>query len=606
MGAEIRVAGFEAADRLEETGRSSLWQATGPSGSVLLRLYPQSSWPGPEGLRLRRGLALLEKVEHPAVPLPVAQGEADGALYLAFPDRGSWPLREHVHGTPLEPSEAAEAALQIAEALQSAHGAGLVHGALSPTTVRIEPDTGRIRLLGLEAGAPTAEAPSPEDVAADLRALGRLVAFMLSGLEEPPEGPALRRCCPGLPPVLEWCASRLRRAGTEGGYSQARQVAADLEVWLATAAPSRPEPPRPTHDLSGLWDEVDAEPPARREDPRRRWPWLAGLAVVALWMAWLLFGSALSGPGGPEPLPPDEVVFSEGTAPLDPGRGMLSVEVRGLDPPTTTVQLKVRDGAKVVAEADLEGGRGRLEIPRGRLLTVEVSADLHGQRSRSVLLDERQGMVTLRTVLVRGTEVTIATVPGALVTLDRQPVGQADGRGVLQLAPGLLEVGRVCLVAASKVGYEGREEPFTVKRGHTVVHLDLSPSKGPRRPGPSPEIQPGVAVPGVPWPGPLPAPPPGAADPGRAPGPPPAPVRAKASPLPPVATPAPAHLPSPASSAPPPAENPGAGASPAAAEAQAPGPPPPEAPAPPPTAPPLPPAPAPTSDSGLPLLVPDN
>ena len=582
------IPGFEVSERLEEGPLGSLWRARGERGPVLLRLYPRSAWPGAEGERLARGCALLEEVERPAVPHPVARGATGEAWFLAFPDPGTWTVLEHLHGQPLEPHEAAETLLQVAEGLEGAHALGL--GArLDPGTLRIEPGTGRVHLLGLEAGAagPGSEPLDDERRARDLRDLGTLLAVLMTGREAPPEGPALRRLVPDLPPPLEWTLSRLRRAGTPEGYREAGAVASDLEAWLTRPAEPAPEVrPAPSPGWDEVWAEVEAEPPARPA-PGRRGPALAVLALVLAWLAWLVGGPWLAAPPEePGELPPDELVESApeepGAAPLDPGRGLLVVEVRGLRPPSTSVDLKIREGKKVLVEKELEAGRGRVEVPRGRLLTVELSADLHTPRSRSVLLEEGAGNLTLRTVLVRVAEVTISTAPGARVTLDSRPAGQADDRGLLNLPPGSLEIGRMCLVSASKVGYETREEPFTVKKGHTVVHLDLAPSQGPRPPGAPPPaaglLPPAPPPPSGPWPGPLPAPPP-APPPGSAPGPPPPPTRVRPA--------APAPAPAPAAPPAPPAPRPAV-------------------PAPAVQAPAVPPPAAPSGGSELPVLQPDN
>ncbi len=626
MPGEFPVAGFREPQLLVEDARSSLWRARSPQGPVLVRVYPDCAWPDSEGVRLRRGCEILEGLEHPAVPRPLSRGQHGEFLYLVLADPGTWTLRDHLHGAPLDPVEAAETALQVAEGLKAAHAAGLAHGSLRPDSTWIEPETGRIHLLGLEAGADL-------ETCADLRALGSMLAFLLTAREEVPEGPALRRLCPELPPTLEWMVSRLRRAGAPTGYASAGEVVADLEGWLASLAPSaRRSGSAPRPDLSPLWAEVQAPPaPRQAPPPRRLWPFLAALVLVAAWVGWLLVGSWES--SEPE-LPPDELVFSS-PAEVDPsvggqpGRGILALEVRGLRPPTTTVQLKVRDGDKVVAEVDLPSGRGRVEIPRGRLLQLEIAADLHGQRTRTIMLDQNQAMVTLKTVLVRLTEVTISTVPGALVCLDRKPVGQADERGVLMLPPGSMEVGRVCLVSASKVGYETKEEPFTVKQGHTVVLLDLAPSRSPGdRQAPLPAGPgPAVAAPSGPFPGPLPPPPSAGAGPVGPVGSPPAPVllppspatrtpkapaasakpsaRAPSGPTAPVfpeLPPVPARTavaPSAAEQAPAPAPAPAHAPAPAPARASAPAPAPARVPG-------LPASSAPSSGSDLPVLIPDN
>jgi len=469
---------------------------------VLLRVYPAESWTESEIQRLRQGIERLEALEHPAIPRPLARIQNQGALALVFPDPSSWTLREHLQGQPMPPLEAAETVLQVAEALQIAHGAGLAHGHLDPDTVRIAPETGRVLLLGLETGQPLPGAPL--DTARDVRALGEVLAFLLTAQEPPPEGPALRRACPDLSCDLEWITSRLRRAGTPQGDLSAGEAASDLESWLAQGLSSpAPRSDSPSPDLAPLWAEIEAGPSVRQEaPPRLRWLIPAVLGMLA-WLGWLVAPSWKTTEAGPLP---DELVYSAPGAQdqetTHPGHGILALEVRGLRPADATVRLKIRDGGQVIREAELPAGQGLVEIPKGRLLTLEIAADLHNTRTRSILLEPTRGRVTLKTVLVRHTEVTVSTVPGALVHLDRRPLGQADRKGILMLPPGALEVGRVCLLSASKVGYEPKEESFTVKTGHTVILMDLAPLKAAGRPsGAEPRPAAAPPLPEAPAPG---------------------------------------------------------------------------------------------------------
>ncbi len=599
MPARLSLEGFEEPELLDESPGSLLWRARGPDGPVLIRVYPAPSRPESEGQCLRQGCRLLEGLEHPAIPRPLSWAESPDGLHLVFADPGSWTLRDHLRDQPMDPLEAAETVLQIAEALHVAHCAGLFHGNLGPDTIRIVPETGRILLLGLEAGYP--DPGSSLDGTADLRALGGLLAFLLTAQDPPPEGPALRRECPELPCDLEWIASRLRRAGTPQGARSAGETALELDSWLdGTLAPPSSRSACPPPDLAGLWAEVETGPARSPEEPLRlRWlfPVLLGLLT---WLGWLLAPSWRT-PEAAGP-PPDEVVFSapgeEVAEPLHPGYGFLALEVQGLRPPDTPVRLKVREGDQVIRETELPAGRGQVEIPKGRLLTLEIAADLHSTRTRSILLEPTRVRATLRTVLVRHTEVTVSTVPGAAIHLDRRPIGQADQKGILMLPPGTLEVGRVCMLSASKVGYEPREESFTVKTGHTVILMDLAPLKnarrrtGPEPPSGSPLLPSGPALeapsPGSPS---VPGPPP--SSPARTPQ---APPTMRPSPATPEAPTFPQIPPAPARRPPSPPKAPVAPPEPPATDAVTPAP----APSPASTTPPS------SGGSALPVLLPDN
>jgi len=608
--AHLHLEGFDEPEILVRSSTSLLLRARGPEGPVLIQVYPAEAWTGSESQRLRQGTDRLEALEHPAIPRPLAREQGPEGLSLVFPDPGSWTLREHLQGQPMDPTEAAETVLQIAEALRVADRGGLAHGHLNPDTIRVTPETGRVFLLGLETGQP--RPGEPVETAADLRALGEMLAFLLTAQEPPPEGPALRRACPDLSCDLEWIASRLRHSGTSQGYRSAGEAAGDLESWLGqdlSSPASRSVSPSP--DLTSLWAEIEAGPSVQQEEPPRlRWLIPALLGLLA-WLGWLVAPSWKTPEAG---APPDEVVYSapgvQEEVTTQPGHGILALEVRGLRPPDTKVRLKIRDGDQVIREAELPAGQGLVEIPKGRLLTLEIAADLHSTRTRSVLLEPTRGRVTLKTVLIRHTEVTISTVPGALVHLDRLLVGQADEKGVLMLPPGTLEVGRVCLLSVSKVGYEAKEESFTVKTGHTVVLMDLAPLRAAGRPtrhenrSESP-LLPSIPAPEASRPGPSPVSKTPPSRPERAPQAPPAarpsPATPQAPPFPQI-PPAPTRSPSRPGEAPAqPPQPPGPGTAPAA-----PAPPPVSTSAPAPAPPPVSKPPPPSGGSALPVLLPDN
>lgn len=141
---------------------------------------------------------------HAAVASPVGAGVADGVPYLAY---------EYVEAEPLDvrsrprAASAAEAALpfivQIAEALDAAHGQGLVHGALHPRDVLVASETVRVGGFGVVTALDRVgrRAPlrppyaAPEQVAgadwgppADRYALAAVACELLTGRRAAPSG----------------------------------------------------------------------------------------------------------------------------------------------------------------------------------------------------------------------------------------------------------------------------------------------------------------------------------------------------------------------------------------------------------------------------------
>jgi hypothetical protein len=169
----------------------------------------------PERGRLLRDARALAAVEHRNVARVDGMGEHDGFAWVAV---------EYVQGTDLArlmtergalPADAAlDYALKAAEGLGAALGAGVVHGAVQPSTLLLAPD-GRVAIVdfGVLGRASTAYL-SPErieqgtvDARGDVWSLGCVLFEMLTG--EPPfgRGGALTRSAivrdePDFPPVM--------------------------------------------------------------------------------------------------------------------------------------------------------------------------------------------------------------------------------------------------------------------------------------------------------------------------------------------------------------------------------------------------------------------
>jgi serine/threonine-protein kinase len=82
-------------------------------------------------------------VDHPTIVRPHDLGIIDGRPYIATPFVRAVPLRDLlVHGGTINQAAALAMFAQLAGALDAAHRAGIVHGALSPQTIWIGPSAG--------------------------------------------------------------------------------------------------------------------------------------------------------------------------------------------------------------------------------------------------------------------------------------------------------------------------------------------------------------------------------------------------------------------------------------------------------------------------------
>jgi tRNA A-37 threonylcarbamoyl transferase component Bud32 len=150
-------------------------------------------------------------VRHPAVlGLHAVSSSPEGRLLVTEPAAAS-PLAEVLQQRPPSPREAVALTARLAEAVQAFHDQGACHGRLGPEWVLVRGD---LEPVLCPCGVP---AQSPEDRAADVRALGRLLHDWL-----PPRPSAWRFEMAA--PVYRVCD-----AAREGRYARAADLASDLE-----------------------------------------------------------------------------------------------------------------------------------------------------------------------------------------------------------------------------------------------------------------------------------------------------------------------------------------------------------------------------------------
>jgi serine/threonine-protein kinase len=287
--------------------------------------------------RFEREARLMASLEHPNV-LPVyAAGEQDGSLFLVmrYVDGIDLAALLRAEGR-LPPSRAARIADQLAQALDAAHGAGLVHRDVKPANVLLAGDHVYLGDFGLgravEASTHltdsgewlgTVDFCSPEqlrgertDARSDVYGLGCLLHTALTGVpplhretsaatmlahlaEDPPPPSAADGVPPAFDPVvLRALAKRpADRYGTAGELGRAALAAA--QPWAASP-PLRARPRRAPGAPERTKLDLRPQHPPRGSRRSRR----GVLASAAALLACLAAVAALIGTSGSTPLGP--------------------------------------------------------------------------------------------------------------------------------------------------------------------------------------------------------------------------------------------------------------------------------------------------------------
>jgi serine/threonine-protein kinase len=358
--------------------------------SVALKvLHPElAATLGPE--RFLREIHLTARLDHPHI-LPVFDsGEAAGFLWYTMPYVEGESLRERLrHESQLSIEEAVWIAREVAEALDYAHRAGVVHRDVKPENILLSErharvaDFGVARALeaagtpqltatGLVVGTPAYMSPEqasagPVDARSDVYALGCVLYEMLAG-EPPYTGPtpqavAAKRLADPVPSIR-----RLREETPE-------TVDRAIRIALAKTSADR-------FATAGLFGSALGLPDARERDgsspgapgPERRRA--RRLAVIVLGVAALIaLGLALFSRSRPARLAADEravMILPFRVAGADPGLGylregmvdLLAAKLTGDGGPRSV------DPRTVISAWRRAGGSTQDDLPEGRALEL--------------------------------------------------------------------------------------------------------------------------------------------------------------------------------------------------------------------------------------------
>jgi DNA-binding beta-propeller fold protein YncE/predicted Ser/Thr protein kinase len=380
------VAGYRLDALIARGGMGVVYRAThlGLQRQVALKVIAREL-ADRDGFRERflRESRLAASLDHPAVVPVYDSREVDGELIVAMRLVEGGDLRRTIDREgPLEPARAIALLGQIADALDAAHAAGIVHRDVKPHNVLVEGDRAFLTDFGLakaldESGAPsatsvvgTAEYMSPEQwrggavgPPADVYSLGCVLYEALTGI-----APFARKAVDAEPSVPAGLGAVIERAAAKDPTERYPSAGA----LIAAARERDGDGMAATRVLSGSAERPTAVPAGSGWRDRLSGPtllWIAGGVTVLL--AMVLLVTALIGDDGIDVSAPIAV----GAAPLRIATSSEAIWVTS-EPDGTLTRLDPESGEPVGAPLRLGAGISGVAIGAG---SVWVSDPRRGE-----------------------------------------------------------------------------------------------------------------------------------------------------------------------------------------------------------------------------------
>jgi serine/threonine protein kinase len=231
--------------------------------------------------RFQREARTLAKLQHPGIVTVYDFGQtAEGHLYFVMEFVDGTDLHRVIHSAGVSPAQGLEIIAQVCEALQYAHGRGVMHRDIKPANVLLTQD-GRAKLADFGLARPVTEETAaltrsnivmgtpdyiaPEqmygtaDHRADLYALGVMLYEMLTG--QTPRGawaPPSQRVAVDV--RLDHVVIRALQQDPALRYQQASEMKIDVDTVRFTPLPQQAEKPQAPKTKSA--------PPPQREAPK--------------------------------------------------------------------------------------------------------------------------------------------------------------------------------------------------------------------------------------------------------------------------------------------------------------------------------------------------
>lgn len=295
---------------------------------VALKLLPAQDDAEAAGHFIREARAMA-RLAHPHIVAVYDFGQtAGGHFFLAMEYVDGGDLHRRTLAGEVTPERARTVIAQVCEALQFAHGHGVIHRDIKPANILITShwqvkvaDFGLARDLQAGSAPDEAEYGTPDYVAperliagaavdhrADLYSLGVVIHELLTGKTPAAAG---SRAGLGLPPgfagVLSKCLMHdpARRYGSAAEVRRALLEAASTAASTGTAPPASAAPRAPVAPVTATRPPQSAAAAAARDLQRRElteqvvWTLISLLALAAL--GWLVWNDHFKEPAAPPP-----------------------------------------------------------------------------------------------------------------------------------------------------------------------------------------------------------------------------------------------------------------------------------------------------------------